>query len=553
MQWPQGTRRANKRRGNGAVLMTFTTKEGSALQSRSLFSNAPMASCDGYVSAFLPHGTCAVRYTDGAEFAGSMQHARRHGHGQFVCQLGTLEGDFCQDLPHGPCHLSMQVNDFDIDYIGDYRNGLKQGGGVLTITCDSAQARLEGTFVDDKFARGSVSLTREGKQRYRWEGSLAEGGTLTHLADDGSEVQAEVAWTAAAGGELRRGTLFYRDAAEHSAETARYTGDLVPQRFPLLTLVDMCTRVQRGETPNKEVFDDLFLDLEWQRSGRGTVAVPSGHTVTLCETDGAGGVTHREMTLMWPCGHIYTGHLDQRGRRHGHGCQIWLVDGEVALRYDGSFDQDRRHGRAEVTFSRDGDGRKIDEECFELEFREDCPFSGGMTLCTGVEALPVFPWHLFGTHVPIDRTDSDTDTDTVADTGAGTEGHSGSVTVDATVSEGKNDSDDGDSDEGRPSDGACATVSSAWRDLLPLALIRVLRMHCKRRVQQLRHEEGKAKDVLVCNGAMCMLCRDRSVETVLVPCGHTCMCRKCVVLQVAPLTCPCCEQRVQRVVRIFRA
>mmetsp|Transcript_22994 Transcript_22994/g.46034 ORF Transcript_22994/g.46034 Transcript_22994/m.46034 type:complete len:231 (-) Transcript_22994:332-1024(-) len=54
----------------------------------------------------------------------------------------------------------------------------------------------------------------------------------------------------------------------------------------------------------------------------------------------------------------------------------------------------------------------------------------------------------------------------------------------------------------------------------------------------------------------CVLCMDAAVDTVLLPCGHICLCSKCAESLhrgLAPngVTCPLCRVRVDRAQRIF--
>lgn len=54
----------------------------------------------------------------------------------------------------------------------------------------------------------------------------------------------------------------------------------------------------------------------------------------------------------------------------------------------------------------------------------------------------------------------------------------------------------------------------------------------------------------------CVLCMDAAVDTVLLPCGHICLCSKCAEslhrgLSPAAVTCPLCRVRVDRAQRIF--
>lgn len=52
----------------------------------------------------------------------------------------------------------------------------------------------------------------------------------------------------------------------------------------------------------------------------------------------------------------------------------------------------------------------------------------------------------------------------------------------------------------------------------------------------------------------CRICEDRPIESVLVPCGHLCMCATCwTAIAERDRTCPICRQAVDSAVRIFRA
>jgi len=48
----------------------------------------------------------------------------------------------------------------------------------------------------------------------------------------------------------------------------------------------------------------------------------------------------------------------------------------------------------------------------------------------------------------------------------------------------------------------------------------------------------------------CVVCMENTVDTVLVPCGHLCVCMQCSN-QLKPLNCPICKVAVQSVVRTF--
>jgi len=51
----------------------------------------------------------------------------------------------------------------------------------------------------------------------------------------------------------------------------------------------------------------------------------------------------------------------------------------------------------------------------------------------------------------------------------------------------------------------------------------------------------------------CCVCFDSKIDTVLVPCGHLCLCLSCakVITEQNPKRCPICKTNIQNVVKTF--
>ena len=52
---------------------------------------------------------------------------------------------------------------------------------------------------------------------------------------------------------------------------------------------------------------------------------------------------------------------------------------------------------------------------------------------------------------------------------------------------------------------------------------------------------------------LCVICMDKSIESVCVPCGHRCLCMDCSVeiLKKKPSKCPICAQNVTQIIKTY--
>ena len=52
---------------------------------------------------------------------------------------------------------------------------------------------------------------------------------------------------------------------------------------------------------------------------------------------------------------------------------------------------------------------------------------------------------------------------------------------------------------------------------------------------------------------ICKVCLNNKINTVLVPCGHRCICEDCGKSLGASKKCPICRQKIQKVMKTFDA
>jgi hypothetical protein len=67
--------------------------------------------------------------------------------------------------------------------------------------------------------------------------------------------------------------------------------------------------------------------------------------------------------------------------------------------------------------------------------------------------------------------------------------------------------------------------------------------------------EEKTEEKIIDSNDLCIVCANRKVATIIVPCGHSKLCVTCsreLVLTHKNTKCPCCRQKITQIIKIFK-
>jgi hypothetical protein len=77
------------------------------------------------------NGEGSYTYSNGDVYTGSFFNSLRHGYGKCIFSEGSIyEGDWNNDQ----CHGNGKLQSKDFTYVGEFKNGKKNGNGVGTWT-----------------------------------------------------------------------------------------------------------------------------------------------------------------------------------------------------------------------------------------------------------------------------------------------------------------------------------------------------------------------------------------------------------------------------------
>ena len=66
-----------------------------------------------------------------------------------------------------------------------------------------------------------------------------------------------------------------------------------------------------------------------------------------------------------------------------------------------------------------------------------------------------------------------------------------------------------------------------------------------------KEKETKGQKSIVNDEHCCCICLFDSINTVLIPCGHACLCKGCVQQYDKTLGCPICRTKIENIYDLF--